>query len=73
MKTQYHFIHFEEGQSLLPQHERQYLCKNNKSKSTLGIVSYYPLWEMWCFSPSSGCIFSVSCMNDIIHFIGQLP
>ena len=45
---------------------------NNKCGENLGTVDWFVPWRQWVFNPSAGAIFSVSCMADIIHFIGQL-
>lgn len=67
MKTKYKFIYFEQLESSL------WLCKNNKSKATLGLVQWYSKWKQYVFSQySEDVIFSVDCLKNIIDFIEQL-
>lgn len=71
MQIKYKFIHFEkveDGVKTRP----FYQCKNNKSGDNLGFVEYDRRWKLHTFNPSPHTVFSVSCMQDIIHFIGQL-
>lgn len=68
MKTVYKYIAFEEQ---IP--DFQWRCVNRKSQDLLCLVSYYPRWRQWVMEPNAGTVFSVDCLEDVIHFIGQLP
>lgn len=46
-----------------------WLIKNKKSDDVLGSVSWSAPWRQYCFFSKEGCIFSRSCMEDIIDFI----
>lgn len=71
LKTKYKFIHFkkvEDDYSKKP----YYYCYNTKWGDELGCVEYDDGWKMYTFNPEPMIMLSVSCMQDIIHFIGQL-
>lgn len=38
----------------------------------LGSISWYAPWRQYTFSPSGGMVFDVSCLLDIVSFIGGL-
>lgn len=67
MKTRYKFIHFEKSEEL-----DGYFCKNNKSRDVLGFVNYYTSWHTYVFEGIDGCVFNISCLQDICHFMGQI-
>lgn len=68
MKTKYRFIHFE--QTIL---KGFWNCINNKSKTVLGVVSYYKPWKQYVFNAEDASnIFSQDCLADIIDFMKQL-
>jgi hypothetical protein len=46
-----------------------WFCRNRKSKSILGTVSWYPAWRQYCFFPNGGMVFSAGCLDDIADFI----
>lgn len=69
MKTKYQYITFYPYQDSGLVWE----IKNNKSGTTLGYVQYYQQWKQYVFTQADqGIIFSVDCLQDIIHFISQL-
>lgn len=73
MKTRYRFIHFTEHKrpSL---HGVQWGCHNNKSGEVMGTCLYYPPFRQWVFSQGGpDYVFSADCLQDIAHFMGQLP
>lgn len=72
MKTKYKHIHFIKADTELLNEEPYWRCKNNRSVCTLGIVEMYREWNKCVFVPSPNCVFDTSCLQDIIHFIGQL-
>lgn len=51
-----------------------YVCFNKKSGEGLGLVLWQESWKQWVFQPNDELmlVFSVACLQDIIHFIGQL-
>jgi hypothetical protein len=50
-----------------------YEIRNNKSDDLLGYISWYDDWNQYVFeSFSDEIIFSVSCLQDICEFIGEL-
>ena len=68
MKTRYTYIHFT--QTYLT---NIWTVSNNKSGGTLGMISYYKPWKQFVFSAENEMdIFSISCLQDIIHFMSQL-
>ena len=70
MTTKYRHIHFVE----VPQKgaKKMYEIFNTKSGVSLGGVFWYSAWRRFCVAPESGSVFDVTCLQDIIHFIGQL-
>jgi hypothetical protein len=66
MKTRYKYIYFEEQEKL------HWFCRNNKTSSLLGHVTFYKHWRQWVFTPELDCIFSADCLADIHDFMGQL-
>jgi hypothetical protein len=70
MQARYTYIHFEQiGQK--PK-TSVWACRSNSSKAILGMIEWYPPWRQYCFFPAPDCVFNVSCLDDIKHFIGQL-
>jgi len=65
----YDYIMFEK----LPDNPKRktsvWLIRNKNSQDCIGSVSWSAPWRQYCFFPEQGCIFSRSCMNDIIDFI----
>lgn len=72
MKRKYRHIHFEEAETALLKEKPYWRCKNNRSGATLGIVEKYSAWNKWVFEPTANCVFDTKCLQDIIHFLGQL-
>jgi len=70
MQTQYEFIHFEK--IVDSPKTSTWICVNNESGGTLGVVNYYPNWRQYCFFARSNTIFSAGCMQDIIKFMADL-
>lgn len=70
MLTEYKYIHFVK----ISQKAKTsvWACCNNHSHAELGQIKWYGPWRQYCFFPEMDCVFNVSCMNDINHFIGQL-
>ena len=72
MKLKYTHIHFVKADTELLKEEPYWRCKNNRSDATLGIVELYRQWNKYVFEPTANCAFDTSCLQDIIHFMGQL-
>lgn len=66
MKTRYKHIHF------LQMNKYHWVCLNNKSEAELGNIDYYKPWRKYVFEGEAGAIFDSSCLQDILHFMGQL-
>lgn len=67
MKTRYRYIHFKQARDL-------WICFNNKTNEPLCSLEYYPPWFQWVLaSKSPTSVFSADCLQDISHFMGQLP
>lgn len=69
METTYKHIYFVE---FVGGKHPSYLIKNNKSKTELGVIVWYPQWRQYTFVTDKDAIWSVDCLQDVIHFIGQL-
>lgn len=67
MKTRYKFIRFEQLT------DSDWICLCNRDNSILGGLEFYSRWKTWTFNPADVTRFSIDCLQDIIHFIGQLP
>jgi hypothetical protein len=73
MKTKYKFIYFEEVENdMFPEEKKIWWVKNNRSKSRIGSIEWYPPWSQYCFMPESQTVFNNTCLADIQNFIGQL-
>ena len=70
MKTVYKYIGFTKEKGLC-NIDDIWRCKNKKGV-TLGFVAYVEKWEEWEFQPESYMGFTIECLRDIAHFIGQL-
>ncbi len=70
MKTKYKYICFEQ----LEKREKTniYICLNNKSRNSLGLIKWYGPWRQYCIFPSVNSVFNRECNNDINNFITQL-
>ena len=73
MITEYKFITiFPKGPALGRPEKNRYDVINRKCGFILGEILWYASWRQYVFCPSEETVFSVDCMADIIHFIGQL-
>lgn len=50
----------------------QWLCKNKKSKETLGTVYYHEKWKEWIFEGLEFSFFNYSCLLDISDFLQKI-
>lgn len=72
MKTEYQYIRFEKVAE--KPKTAVYACLNIHSGDELGEVKWYGPWRQYCFFPAVLlAVFNVSCLQDICHFIKQLP
>ena len=69
MKYKYKYIYFKKT----CERPVNYTIYNNRSNEEIGTVSYYSRWRQYVFSGESFCVFNISCLRDVIHFIEQLP
>ncbi len=64
-KAKYKFFHIidtlGDGES--------YEVINNRDKTSIGTIQYYPPWKMLCFFPVSNSVWSASCLADIQTFM----
>jgi len=67
IRTCYRYIEF--GEVL---ENMQWSCINREHQTMLALISYYPRWRRWVMEPCGGTMFSVDCLQDVIHFMGQL-
>jgi hypothetical protein len=42
---------------------------NNNSNVMIGLLSFYGKWKQYVFESAPDCIFSASCLKDVIDFI----
>lgn len=70
MKTRYKYIHFVNA--LDADKNPSFMCYNNKNDSVLGWVEYYKPWKQYVFEGKGGCVFNISCLNDIANFMKQM-
>lgn len=68
MKTSYKYIEFEPTLG----HDDEWKCVNKKAKTILGYVSFYEPWKQYVIEFLEDCVFNVSCLNNIAHFLRQL-
>lgn len=70
----YKFIYIEQvGQEIFNK-KPVYRIFNNRNKSQLGILSWYPPWKEYVFSSQLECVFNNSCLRDVLDFIeNQIP
>ena len=67
----YKFIYFEKRINLRKRTQR-WLCKNNKSRETLGSIKWFPSWKQYCYFPYELGIYSYDCLEDIADFLKKL-
>ena len=76
MKTKYKYIHFVyadiKNESAMGGRLNQWVCRNNKSKSDLGLICFNGKWRCWEFWPDERSAFTTDCLADIIDFLKQL-
>jgi hypothetical protein len=71
MKTEYQYIRFEKVAE--KPKTSIWVCVHSKKRQRIGKVSWYGPWRQYCFFPGDMIVFNVSCLQDICHFIQQLP
>lgn len=71
MKTEYRYMIFTKYTDMFG--DAYWRCLNRKnSKLLLAKVVWNDNWRCWELQPEPQCCFTVDCLQDIIHFIGQL-
>jgi hypothetical protein len=68
--SKYKYIQFVETSSMTRK-TKIWECLNIKSQNLLGHIEWESGWRQYVFAPSDNCIFSVGCLQDIIHFIEE--
>lgn len=46
-----------------------YRIYNLKSRTQIGIISYYAPWRQYVFSSQPECVFNNACLKDVIDFM----
>lgn len=46
-----------------------YRIYNNKSRTQIGIISFYHPWKEYVFSSQPECVFNDSCLRDVLDFM----
>ena len=69
-KTEYEYLIFTQ----LPSKgiTSRWDCRNKKSNTILGQVTWYSSWRQYCYFPTVQAVYSTGCLNDISQFIKQL-
>jgi len=70
MKTIYKYIYFEVIEE--KPKTKVWGCFTIAGHSRLGEVKWYGPWRQYTFSPIPDTDFSMDCLDDIKHFLGQL-
>jgi len=73
LKTKYKYVEFKvrESKNKIP-FRYSYGCIENEHSCILGCIYYDNFLMVYVFYPEPDTTFSVDCLQDIIHFIGQL-
>jgi len=71
IKTEYKYIKFDWIGG--PKDRKTWKCTNIKGNYALGIICWYSMWKRYCFFPIGSTVYSQDCLEDIIHFMKQLP
>lgn len=66
MRRAYKYIKFNLGESGI------WWCSNKKNGTLLGSVSIFEAWKQYCFFPFDETVLNATCLQDVIHFLGQL-
>jgi len=75
MNTKYKHIYFEIDEywkTTLDSEKDVWVCYDNKTKSELGYISWYPSWNQYIANFNADAVFSQDCLANIIDFIKQL-
>ena len=71
-KYKYIFIQQDKGEEF--NKKPVYRIYNNRTKTQIGILSYYKPWKEYVFSSQPDCVFNNTCMRDVLDFIEvQIP
>jgi len=65
----YKYIHIQQNGNETFNGKPVYRIYNNRTKSQLGIISYYKPWKEYVFSSQPECVFNDSCLRDVLNFI----
>ena len=68
MQAKYRYIQF------VPNRRGSWACYTTDATATkLGECEFYAPWKQWQFVPLYQTAFTIDCLRDIAHFLGQLP
>jgi hypothetical protein len=67
MKERYRHIRFA------PWGGKWVCMSTHKPETKLGFVEYFQPWRQWQFCPEPMTGYTFDCLQDIGHFISQLP
>ncbi len=67
--TKYKYITIENVESEIFEDHLVYRIFNNRSKTQIGIISWYKPWKEYVFSSQPECVFNNSCLRDVLDFI----
>ncbi len=69
MEKKYKFITIKQVDGELFAKKPVYRIFNNRTKSQLGILSYYTPWKEYVFSSMESCVFNNTCLLDVLDFM----
>lgn len=69
MPAKYRFIFIQQSNGEQFEGHPVYRIYNNKSKTQIGIISWYKPWKEYVFSSMSECVFNNACLRDVLDFI----
>lgn len=72
MEKKYKYIHIKRVGAETYNNHPVYRIFNNRSKSQIGIISWYVPWKEYVFSSQPECVFNNSCLMDVLDFIDNV-
>ena len=69
MKTQYNYLKFVKTAD--KPKTSIWVCVNHGNE-LLGEVHWYSSWRQYCYFPAETSVYSIGCLQDIVHFVEQL-
>jgi hypothetical protein len=71
MEKKYKYITIKQVDGELFDKKPVYRIFNNRTKSQLGILSYYKPWKEYVFSSKEDCVFNNTCLLDVLDFMAK--